>query len=106
MPTTRRPRGDRLTGAVAAAEVAGIPLLDILDADLQAAVAEPDSNAWAELNALSRADVSQATGMLVAELEIGPAEALARLKAHAYATDRSVTDIARDCRVAGSDSDE
>ena len=34
--------------------------------------------------------------MLVAQLEMGPAEALARLKAHAYATDRSVTDIARD----------
>ena len=61
------------------------------DADLQAAVGDPDSNAWAELNALSRAEVSQATGMLVAQLEIEPAEALVRLRAHAYSTGRSAT---------------
>jgi AmiR/NasT family two-component response regulator len=87
---------DHLAGAIAAAELAGIPLLDLLDADLQAAVAEPKSDAWAELNALSRAEVSQATGMLVAQLDIEPAEALVRLRAHAYATGRSATDVARD----------
>ncbi len=87
---------DQLTGAVVAAELAGIPLLDLLDGDLQAAAADPDSNAWAELNTLSRAEVSQATGMLVAQLEIEPAEALVRLRAHAYSTGRSATDVARD----------
>jgi len=70
--------------------------LDLLDGDFQAAVADPSSNAWAELNALLRAEVSQATGMLVAQLEIDPAEALVRLRAHAYATGRSATDVARD----------
>ena len=88
--------GEDLASAVAAAELAGISLLDLLDADLQAAVADPKSNAWAELNALSRAEVSQATGMLVAQLEIEPTEALVRLRAHAYATGRSATDVARD----------
>ncbi|MFZ1162947.1 GAF and ANTAR domain-containing protein [Mycobacterium sp.] len=88
--------GGNMTGAVAAAELAAIPLLDLLDADLQAAVTDPTSNAWAELNTLSRAEVSQATGMLVAQLEVEPAEALVRLRAHAYATNRSVTDVARD----------
>lgn len=88
--------GDELVGAVAAAELAGIPLLDLLDADLQAAAADPNSDAWAELNTLSRAEVSQATGMLVAQLEIEPAEALVRLRAHAYATGRTATDVARD----------
>jgi GAF domain-containing protein len=88
--------GERLAGAVAAAEIAGIPLLDLLDADLQAAVGDPASNAWAELNALSRAEVSQATGMLVAQLGIEPAEALVRLRAHAYASGQSATDTARD----------
>ena len=43
-----------------------------MDGDLQAAVGDPDSNAWAELNALSRAEVSQATGMLVAQLGVEP----------------------------------
>ena len=83
-------------GAIAAAELAGIPLLDLLDADLRAAVTDPSSDAWAELNALSRAEVSQATGMVVAQLEIDPAEALVRIRAHAYATGRNATDVARD----------
>jgi GAF domain-containing protein len=89
-------QGEDLAGAGAAAELAGIPLLDLLDADLQAAVVDPKSDAWAELNMLSRAEVSQATGMIVAQLEVEPAEALVRLRAHAYATGRTATDVARD----------
>jgi hypothetical protein len=85
-----------LAGAAAAAELAGVPMLDLLDGDLQAAVADPRSDAWAELNTLSRTEVSQATGMLVAQLGVEPAEALVRLRAHAYATGRSATDVARD----------
>jgi AmiR/NasT family two-component response regulator len=63
---------------------------------MQAAVADPGSDAWTELNALSRAEVSQATGMLMAQLDIDAAAALARLRAHAYASGRSATDVARD----------
>ncbi|MGZ8818287.1 MAG: GAF and ANTAR domain-containing protein [Mycobacterium sp.] len=85
-----------ISGAVVAAELAGIPLLDILDRDLHAAAADPGSSAWAELNTLYRAEVSQATGMLVAQLAVEPAEALVRLRAHAYSTGRSATDVARD----------
>jgi hypothetical protein len=85
-----------LSDAGAAAELAGIPVLDLLDADLHAAAGDPGSDAWAELNALSRTEVSQATGMLVAQLEVEPAEALVRLRAHAYASGRSITDVARD----------
>lgn len=88
--------GDEFTGAVGAAEVASIPLLDLMSADLQAAVDDPASNAWAELSILSRAEVGQATGMLVAQLGIDPAEALVRIRAHAYATDRTATEVARD----------
>ena len=88
--------GEEFSVAAVAAELAGIPVLDLLDADMQAAVGDPDSNAWAELNALSRAEVSQATGMLVAQLEVEPAEALVRLRAHAYSTGRSATDVASD----------
>jgi GAF domain-containing protein len=91
-----RLEGENFAGAVVAAELAGVPLLDLMNTDLRAAVADPDSNAWAELNALSRAEVSQATGMLVAQLNVEPAEALIRLRAHAYATGRSATDVARD----------
>jgi len=88
--------GDHLAGAIGAAELASAPLLDLMNDDLLAAVNDPESNAWAELHALSRAEVSQATGMLVAQLDVEPAEALVRLRAHAYATGRSSTDVARD----------
>jgi hypothetical protein len=87
---------EQLAGAVTAAELAAIPVLDLMDADLQAAVSDPSSNAWAELNALSRVEVSQATGMVMAQLDIDAAEALVRLRAHAYATDRSAIEVARD----------
>jgi AmiR/NasT family two-component response regulator len=59
-------------------------------------VSDPGSNSWAELNTLSRAEVSQATGMLMAQLDIDAADALIRLRAHAYATNRSAIDVARD----------
>lgn len=87
---------DQLSGAMVAAELAEMPVLDLLAEDLQAAAARPDSVGWAELNKITRTEVSQATGMLVAQLEIEPAEALVRLRAHAYATNRSATDVARD----------
>jgi hypothetical protein len=89
-------KGEHFAGAIVAAELAGIPMLDLLNADLQAAANDPNSNAWTEIHALSRAEVSQATGMLVAQLGVEPAEALVRLRAHAYATGRSSTDVARD----------
>ena len=71
-----RLNGDQFAGALVAAELAGIPLLDLMDGDLQAAVGDPTSDAWAELNSLSRAEVSEGTGMLVAQLGIEPTEAL------------------------------
>ena len=86
---------DDLAGALVAAELAELPLLDLLAVNLQAAVSNPDSVAWDELAAMTRAEVAQATGMLVAQLEISPAEALVRLRAHAYAVDQSATEVAR-----------
>ncbi|MCK0176931.1 GAF domain-containing protein [Mycolicibacterium sp. F2034L] len=87
---------DQLAGMAVAAELAQIPLLDLLDEDMQAAASDPDSDAWAELTALTRSEVSQATGMVMAQLNIEPPAALARLRAHAYATGRRATEVARD----------
>lgn len=94
--TPGRLKGEQFAGAIAAAELAGIPVLDLMAGDLRAAAGDPASNAWTELNALSRAEVSQATGMLVAQLGIEPTEALVRLRGHAYATGRTATDVAHD----------
>jgi hypothetical protein len=87
---------EQIVGMAIAAELVQLPLLDLLSGDLQAALVDPESDAWAELNALSRTEVSQATGMLMAQLNIDAASALARLRAHAYASGRSATSVARD----------
>lgn len=88
--------GDDLAGALIAAELAQLPLLDLLDVELQTAATDPDSDAWAELHSLTRAEVGQASGMLMAQLDIGPTEALLRLRAHAYSSGKSATEVARD----------
>ena len=86
----------QFTGARVAAELAKRPILDLAKADLRAAVAEPDNNSWTQLAALTRTEVNQATGMLAAQLNIEPAMALVRLRAHAYTTGRTPSDVARD----------
>ncbi|MHB1329860.1 MAG: GAF and ANTAR domain-containing protein [Gemmatimonadales bacterium] len=43
-----------------------------------------------------RREVHQATGMILAQLSTSATEAFARLRAHAFASDRSVEDVARD----------
>jgi len=53
------------------------------------------SPGW-EQPATYRADVHQATGMISVQLEVSLAEALVRMRAHAYARDRPVTEIAAD----------
>jgi hypothetical protein len=88
--------GAHLAGALVAAELAEMSFLDLLGADLHAAVTNPDSTSWSELNTLSRAEVSQATGVLIAQLDVEPAVALVRLRAHAYATGATATAVARD----------
>jgi hypothetical protein len=93
-PTTLAP--DQVAGVVVAAELAQMPMLDLLDRNLHDAAARPGSTAWNELNTLTRAEVGQATGMLMAQLKISAPAALVRLRAHAYATGRSATDVARD----------
>ena len=88
--------GDELAGALVAAELAGAPLLDLLSEDHQAALSDPNSTGWDELSAITRSEVSQATGMLVGQLEVEPTEALVRLRAYAYAAGRSASAVAHD----------
>jgi hypothetical protein len=79
-----------------AAELAEMPLLDLLAKNLQLAAADRDSSASNDLNIIMRPEVNQAIGMLVAQLEITPTVALLRLRAHAYTAGRSATEVARD----------
>lgn len=88
--------GAHLAAYLIAAELAEMAFPDLIGGDMHAATTDPDSSAWAELKALSRAEVSQATGVLVAQLDVEPAVALVRLRAHAYATGAAATAVARD----------
>jgi hypothetical protein len=74
-----------LTGGLLAAELATLPLLDLMTDDVDWRAAGEGGSGWAELESLERVEVYQATGMIMAQLDVGPAEALARLRARAYA---------------------
>jgi hypothetical protein len=83
--------GERMAGALLAADLTQLPLLDLLDDEVHGAATDFEGNPWV----IARTEVAQATGMLMAQLGIGPVDALVRLRAHAYATDTSATQIAR-----------
>jgi hypothetical protein len=94
--------GDHLGGALMAAELASLPLLDLLasnvdeDAEevLDAALKSEGEDAWGRLADMDRIEVYQATGMLISQLEVGPAEAMVRLRAHAIATNQTASQVA------------
>jgi AmiR/NasT family two-component response regulator len=44
----------------------------------------------------SRAEIHQATGMVLAQLEVSGTEALARLRGYAFVEQRTLIDVARD----------
>lgn len=86
--------GDALTGGLLAAELAALPLLDVMtDRDKLAEHAEAEYG-WDQLASLERVEVYQATGMLIAALNVSPEEALIRLRAYAYAKGLTASEAA------------
>jgi hypothetical protein len=57
---------------------------------------DSDTDAWLGDPPLERPEVYQATGMIIAQLEVSPDVALARLRAYAFAHDRPIDAVARD----------
>ncbi len=55
-----------------------------------------DSADWLDQTASNRAEVHQATGMVLVQLGVGATDALARLRAYAFVHQRLLIDIARD----------
>ncbi len=85
-----------LHGGLVAARLAVAPLLDIMGIDLEDAANDATSLAWDELSTLTRIEVYQAAGMLIVQLGVSSAEALLRLRAHAYANDLHASQVAFD----------
>lgn len=58
---------------------------------------DPDhTNQWLSRSLGQRAEVHQATGMVLAQLDISATDALARLRAYAFVHQRPLLDVARD----------
>lgn len=84
-----------------AAQLASLTLLDLIAGDASGDPRHMDSDepsgaedAWGRLADMDRIDVYQATGMLISQLDVGPAEALVRLRAHAIATNQTASQVA------------
>lgn len=82
--------GDDLDGGMLAAELLAVPLLDLLATDDD----QRGEDGVSSLAALERVEVYQATGMIMAQLDVGPTEALVRLRAHAFATNQTASEAA------------
>jgi hypothetical protein len=86
--------GNSLLGGLMAADLAALPLLDMISAEAELATLGEDEPAWKQLASLARVEVYQATGMVMVQLGVGPAEALARLRAHAFAQGLTASQVA------------
>lgn len=72
----------------------------LLDGDLTSS--EGDLEPSLEMALDSRGEIHQAQGMLMVSLRLGPTEALARMRAYAFANDQPLIELAREI-VAGRD---
>jgi hypothetical protein len=86
--------GPDLRGGMWAARLAARPLLDLMTADVDWQAAGDGEDSWDQLASLQRVEVYQATGVLIAALDVSPAEALVRLRAYAIGHSLPVSDVA------------
>jgi hypothetical protein len=83
-----------MAGGTWAAGLAALPLLDMMTADTDWQAAADGHGSWEQLASLERVEVYQATGMIIAALQVSPADALLRLRAHAIAHSMTASDVA------------
>lgn len=85
----------QLTDAALIADAGAQILLDLVDDGADAADRAAPLEQWAQVASLSRIDVYQATGMIMAQLDISPVDALVRLRAYAFAHDLTASEVAQ-----------
>lgn len=85
---------DAMGGGMLAAELAALPLIDLMTADVDWEDAAQGGDGWEQLASLERVEVYQATGMIMGALDVDPIEALVRLRAHAFATGQTASAVA------------
>ncbi len=94
----RRRRGplteSSLGGGLLAAELAALPLLDLVHSDLDWEAAAQGGDHWEQLASLERVEVYQAIGMIMAAFDVTSVEALVRLRARAVALGQTASELA------------
>jgi GAF domain-containing protein/ANTAR domain-containing protein len=90
-PLSTAQLNDGLMAADAAAQI----VLDLVDGSSSAAGRGDPLAQWAQVASLSRAEVYQATGMIMAQLDLSPASALVRLRAYAFANELTASEVAQ-----------
>ena len=83
-----------MQGGLLAAELAALPLLDVMKSRTDLEGHADGEYGWDELASLQRVEVYQATGMLINALDIDPTEALVRLRANAFARGMTASELA------------
>ena len=86
--------GQTLTGGLLAAGLASLPLLDLMNADVDWQAAGDGTAYVDQLASLERVEVYQATGMILGAFDISAADALARLRSHAISHDKTASEVA------------
>ena len=81
----------QLVDARSAADTAALLLLGLRTDPGDPGDEQPRDQSWS-----SRAEIHQATGMVLVQLGVSAADAFARLRAHAFAEQRLLGDVARD----------
>ena len=97
-------RGDELRDVIAAADTATLLLLEVSagppadggHSNGQCGQARREDGAWWDGLHSDRAEVHQATGMILAQLGVPAQDAFVRLRAYAFAHQRPVGDVAHD----------
>ena len=88
---------EALTGALRTADAAVWSLLGLRSGQASnGRSAEIDPHGWLFGTPLERTEVYQATGMIIAQLDVSAETALARLRAYAFSHDRPIDEVARD----------
>jgi hypothetical protein len=83
----------QLVAAMAVADAAAQVLLDVVEGTTEAERAGPVEQ-WEQVASLARIEVYQATGMIMAQLNIGAIDALVRLRAYAFAHEMTAAEVA------------
>lgn len=85
--------GVSLAGALIAAELAALPLLDLMTADVDWERAGQGGEGFDQLASLERVEVYQATGMIMGATGMSSTDALIRLRGHAFSHGMTASEV-------------